>query len=128
MTPAQAEWARCRGWIEAAAATSDFYTLEYIEEGIASGRMTFWPGEHGAVVTEFLEYPKGRALNVFAGGGDNQKALREFLYSFDPRLSAWAGANSCRWIMVTGRAGWQRVGNALGYKPAWNVIAKELQE
>lgn len=126
MTPAQAEWARCRKWIEAAAATSDFYTLEYVEEGISSGRMTFWPGEHGAVVTEFLEYPKGKALNVFAGGGDDTKALREFLYVFDPRLVQWAKVFGCRWITVTGREGWARVGKPLGYKPAWNVISKEL--
>lgn len=128
MTDAQAEWARCRAWIEAAAATSDFYSIEYIEAGIASARMVFWPGKHGAVVTEILEYPNGSALNVFGGGGDHHKALKEFTEVFDPMLVSCAKANGCRWITVTGREGWQRVGKALGYTHAWTVIAKELAD
>lgn len=126
MTPAQAEWARCRNWIVAAVATNDFYNIEYIEDGIEAGRMEFHPGEFGAVVIEYLKYPNGLALNVFAGGGETHKALREFVEVFDPRLCLKASASGCRWITVTGREGWQRVGKSLGYKPAWIVIAKEL--
>lgn len=100
--------------------------MEYIEEGIASGRMVFWPGKFGAVITEILEYPRGRALNVFGGGGDAHKALEEFTQVFDPMLIQCARANGCRWITVTGRDGWQRVGKTLGYVPAWTVIAKEV--
>jgi hypothetical protein len=128
LTPAQAAWARCKPWIEAAVALNDFYNIEYIEAEIAAGRMEFWPGKYGAVVVEFLEYPEGKCLNVFGGGGELHNALKEFVAVFHPRLCDWANANGCRWITVTGREGWARVGKPLGYKPAWNVIAKELSE
>lgn len=88
--------------------------------------MEFWPGEHGALVVETLTYPLGKCLNVFGGGGDKHKALKEFVEVFDPRLSAWAKSQGCRWLMVTGREGWVRIGKSLGYKLAWTVIAKEL--
>lgn len=128
MTPAQVEWARCRDWIVAAVATNDFYTIEYIEAGIEEGRMEFIPGKHGAVVIEYLTYPNGTAMNVFAGGGQRGKALKEFVGVFHPRLCLLAEGTGCRWITVTGRMGWQHVGKSLGYKPAWNVIAKDLKK
>lgn len=88
--------------------------------------MEFQPGKYGAIVIEYLHYPEGGALNVFAGGGEKHKALKEFVGVFHPRLCALAQTKGCRWITVTGRYGWERVGKRLGYKPAWNVIAKDL--
>lgn len=124
----QSEWARCRPWIETALKTNDFYTIEYIEDQISTSIMTLWPGSHGCVLTEFQTFPNGRALNVFGGGGEENAVLQEFVEVFDPCMVNWAKMNKCKWIVIYGRPGWQRVGRGIGYRPVWNVIAKDVAE
>ena len=126
MTVPQEEWDRCKGWIETAIARTGFYGIEDIEREIEAGRMTFWPGAHGAAVTEFIAYPGGKALNVFAGGGAGNESLTEFIEVFEPCLSAWAKASDCRWIIGYGRPGWERVLNKRGYSTLWSVMRKEI--
>lgn len=126
MTEAQQEWERVRPWIEAALATNEFFTIEYVEDAIARGEMTLWPGKNGAAVTEFATFPKGKALNIFAVGGVNAEALEELLDVVEPCLETWARVANCKWIMGHGRPGWQRVGNSLGFKPLWNVMLKDI--
>lgn len=88
--------------------------------------MVFWPGQHGAAVTEFITYPNGKALNVFAGGGDSNASLQEFIETFEPSLVTWAKATDCRWIIGYGRPGWERVLKARGYSTIWSVMKKEM--
>lgn len=126
MTQAQDEWTRCRGWIVAALADNQFFSIEYVEAEIARGEMTLWPGKRGAAITEFVNYPKGRALNIFAVGGESNASMQELLETVEPCLVTWALAGNCKWIMGHGRHGWQRVGKRLGYRPLWDVMAKEI--
>lgn len=88
--------------------------------------MTFWAGRHAAAVTEFITYPNGKALNVFAGGGDENESLKEFLEVFEPSFRAWAKASDCRWVIGYGRPGWDRVMKRLGYGTLWTVMCKEI--
>lgn len=121
------EWQRCRAWIEAALKRTGFYDIEDIEKAVASGEMIFWPGEHGAAVTEFVTYPNGKALNVFAGGGDTNESLQEFVDRFEPCFVTWAKASDCRWVIGYGRKGWEKVLKASGYDLLWCVMKKNIQ-
>lgn len=125
MTPL-AEWQRCLPWIEAATEANGLYTVEYIEGEINAGRMVFWPLQNGAVLTDIVNYPRGRALNIFAAAGEPNASLVEMLEEAEPALVAFAMANGCRWVMGYGRPGWQRQCKSMGYSPKWTVIAKEL--
>lgn len=125
MTPAD-EWARCRDWIKAAVTRNGFYEIQDIETAIESGQMAFWPGAHAAAVTEFITYPNGKALNVFAGGGDSNASLQEFIEKFEPALSAFAKASDCRWIIGYGRPGWDRILKRRGYSTIWSVMKKDI--
>lgn len=126
MTPAQEEWARCKHWIAAALERVPFYNIEYIEREVEEHRMVFWPGLHGAAITEFIEYPNGRALNVFAGGGDSGTALREFVETIEPALVTWAKVSSCKWIIGSGRHGWEPTCKQMGYRPVCIAMVKEV--
>jgi hypothetical protein len=127
MTPAQGEWARCRDWIRAAIEPTGLYDIEDVERAIASGEMQFWPGRCCAVVTEFVLYPNGRALNIFAGGGDKGPALRELTQEMEPALVRWARVSGCRKIMAFGiKPGWTPVGERLGYRHVWTVMTKDV--
>lgn len=126
MTEAQSEWARCRPWIEAALAVNPFYSIEWVEEQIASGEMTFWAGPHAAAVTEFINYPNGKALNMFAVGGESNQAMDELLRTFEPSLATWAKLAGCKWMIGFAREGWAPSAKALGYRRLWTSFVKEL--
>lgn len=84
--------------------------------------MHFWPAEKCAAVTEFLEFPTGKVLNVFAGGGD----LIELTKHLEPCFLTWAKVAGCKQIIGYGRPGWERVCKRMGYKHLWTVMAKDV--
>lgn len=122
---AQEDWARCRPWFVDLIKTSPFYTIEWIEENIGS-RLHLWAGKHGAVLTEFMEFPTGRALNIFAAAGDHNETLGEFILEVEPALTTWARVSECKWIIGFGRKGFERPFQASGYRHLWTMLIKDV--
>jgi len=114
------DWARCRPWIEAAMEYAHgTHTADDVEQAIRSGEAQFWPGRACAAVTQIEDYPKVRAASFWLAGGD----LDELRDELRPRVEAWAKAQGCRHLTITGRQGW---GRALGYAPLHWTCTKEL--
>lgn len=127
MTVQHDDWPRCRDWIRAAIEPTGLYLIEDIEVAIESGQMHFWPGDHAAAVTEFITFPCCKVLNVFAGGGDRGKALKELQEVFEPSFLAWAKAAECKKIMGFGISeAWKPVCNRMGYAHVWTVMGKDI--
>ena len=123
MRNAQEEWARCKHWIAASLKRSGgFYGIEDVERMIEDGRLVFWPMRSSAVLTEFIEYPQGRALNAFVSGG----SLRELRDEFEPFIAQFAKEQGCRWVLGFGRKGWVRASAASGYRLINCLLVKEL--
>lgn len=114
-------------WIKNAIDRTGFYDISDVERGINEGSYFLWPGEKAAAITEVITYPNGKALNVFAGGGDSNESLAEFMDVFEPELTRFAELKNCRWIMGYGRAGWEKPCIKAGYKKVWTVMTKELE-
>jgi|TARA_R110000824_G_C14885124_1_gene643850 hypothetical protein len=112
---------RCRGWIEGALKLLDTHDFFDIKEGILNGRFVLWPAPDGCLVTEFIEYPKYRVLNVFLGGGKLER-----LVDMRPAMEDFAKKTGCKKISITGRKGWQKILNNNGGKVEAYVMAKEL--
>ena len=109
--PPHAHWARCRGWIAEGLGES-LLKIEDIEAALARGEAVLWPGEHCALVSEFVTYPSGeRASQVMSAGGD----LAEIL-AMVPGMEAFARLNGCAVSTVEGRRGWEKVLKAAGYE------------
>jgi GNAT superfamily N-acetyltransferase len=119
----QAAWIRCRPYVEAALARAGgTHCIEDVARLIGEGRAHFWPGRRCAVVTEFYDYPRLRACNLWLIGGD----LRELL-AMRPAIETWARAQGCTRILGGGpRRGWERVLGSLGYRPGWIIYCKDL--
>jgi hypothetical protein len=121
----QHEWERCKAWIEAALPYCyGTHRIEDVEQQIAEGRLQFWPGEHCAVVTEIIDYPRLRALNFFLVGGD----LDELLEKMEPAIVDWAKSIGCTRVAQTGRRGWGRVLAPLGYETTLSVMLKPIEK
>ena len=88
--------------------------------------MHFWAGKDCAAVTEIIAYPKGKVLNLFAGGGARGRALKE-LKAMEPAFVAWARAAGASKIISFGsHASWKPVGERLGYRHLWTVMQKDI--
>lgn len=118
------EWDRCSRWIEQALEYSgDLYSIDDIKQFVLDGEAVFWPGEECAIVTQFWDFPRKRALNFWLAGAEiNQSGLAELKKMHD-NIRAWGKLNGCTLSFITGRPGWVR---ELGYKPAWTAMSMEL--
>lgn len=121
-TPAEA-WTRCRPYLEAALAhAGGTHGIDDVARLIEEGRAHFWPGRRCAAVTEFYDYPRLRACNIWLLGGD----LKELL-ALERVIDAWARAQGCGRLLGGGpRAGWARILRPRGYRPAWTIYCKDL--
>lgn len=94
-------------YIEAALEyASGTHTFEDIAAAVERGDMQFWPGPHSAVITEILESPRKRILNIFLAGGEGS-ALAE-LAAMEPVIMDWARQQGCTEALFIGRKGWER--------------------
>lgn len=106
------------------------YDVEDILDSITDYDHTLWiafdvEGIKGAVVTNFIDYPRKRMLCMnFCGGvgvSDWQAPMLKLLQS-------WAKDNDCDGIESTGRMGWSKVFKSDGYKPLWQTYELPLGE
>lgn len=97
------------------------HTWDDILRGLNEYRFQLWAGERAAAITEIVDYPRKRVLNVFLAGGDKG----ELLEMLEP-ARAFGRANGCVAITMSGRQGWTRVLNKHGWKPAFVVMSEDL--
>jgi GNAT superfamily N-acetyltransferase len=120
---AAAAWRRCRPYVEAALAQAGgAHDFEDVARLIGAGQAHFWPGERCAAVTEFYDYPRLKACNLWLLGGDLRELMR-----MRPAIEAWARAQGCTRILGGGpRRGWRRLLAPHGYRPGWIIYCKDL--
>jgi hypothetical protein len=120
------EWERCKGWIEAALSYGgDTHSIDDVWSEIEHGKATFWPGKRAAVVTEFFNYPRKRALNFWLLGGDPVELIKRMR----PDIEAWGQANGATLFLGFGRPDQPTWGRALrrhGYRLDCIGYAKEV--
>jgi len=117
------ELERCKPWVEAALEYSGG-THDWIDvcEGIYKGTMQLWPAKDSCLVTELITYPRTKVCNVFLGGG----TLDEIM-GMHADVVAWAKAQGCSALTMTGRFGWKKPLAEYGWKPLHQSYVKEIQ-
>ena len=116
------EFERCKPYIEAALEyTGGTHDIIDIYEGLYKGTMQLWPAEKSCLVTEIINYPKMKVLNIFLGGGD----LTEIL-SMHEDVIRWAKDQNCTALNMTGRFGWTKPLAKHGWKPMHSSYVKEI--
>ncbi|MGA8079971.1 MAG: hypothetical protein WB868_21555 [Xanthobacteraceae bacterium] len=125
MTPEEAvkEFKRCRHWLEAALAEDGLstITIDDVREKIQRGAMHFWPGKNCACVTEIYEFPRAKFLNVTLAGGDMAEIL-----GMVPSFLSFGAHCGCSKLTEAGRAGWERVLKARGWKKELVVLSIQI--
>ena len=113
----------CKSWIESAleysGGTHDFGD---IVDGLRRGVLQLWPTPKGCIVTEIVVYPKKKVLNVFLGGGELEQIL-----DMHKDVIAWAKAQGCSALSMSGRFGWKKPLAKHGWKPQHSSYVKEFK-
>lgn len=89
--------------------------------GLIQGQYKLWLWEKSAHLTEFRQYPRMKALNIFLVGGDMEE-----LFAHEPKICAFALKNGATRITNGGRVGWERALIPLGYQKLGIVMAKDI--
>tara|TARA_R110000796_G_scaffold69839_1_gene159018 strand:- start:4330 stop:4722 length:393 start_codon:yes stop_codon:yes gene_type:complete len=114
------KWIFAKPLIKAALKHTDCYNLKDVEEGIKNGVFHLWVGEKSAMITEIIEYPQLRAINLLFCGGDYKE-----LQSMLPSIEQFGKHFGCKRLYGGGRKGWLRKLKPLGFVQEY-MIRKEI--
>lgn len=119
-------WPSLQGFVDKALEhTHGTHLHTDILAGVLSGQFVFWTvrGEtqyHAIIVTQILQYPRLRALNVFLVGGD---VLMNWFCEVQEAIETYAQRNSCFRVQALGRRGWLKLN---GYQEVGSSMIKDL--
>lgn len=98
------------------------YTIEDVEQMIREGKAQIWPGATSVIVTEIIQYPRGKSIHLFLAGGNLQE-LEEML----PPIIEWGREQGCDRASLSGRRGWERSFlRDQGWKATLVIMEKEI--
>jgi hypothetical protein len=109
------------GLVAALEAGGEGYTLQDLENELASGKSRLWIGERSALVTYVEDIGGARSLHVWQGCGDLQELIQMRI-----GIEAYARAHACQWATIDGRSGWARVFAKAGFERHGEVLRKRL--
>ena len=98
----------------------DMYNLSDIKEKIRLGMFHLWPGKDSVMITEIVEFPRVKVLNILFLGGKFEE-----LQSMLPSIEQFAKHFGCKRIFGGGRKGWLRKLKHLCFEQEY-LVKKEL--
>lgn len=115
---------RHRRGIEAALSYGgNTHSFEDVVEAVQKDEAQFWSNEDSFIITELINYPQEKYVNVWLSGGGDMGKIEAMV----PVIEAWALANGCTRAMLIGRKGWERTFLArTGWEPKQVVFEKSL--
>lgn len=97
-----------RRYIESALAfNGGTHTYDDVVEMIAAGQALLWTGPATVCITEIIDHPRKRILNIFLAGGEAPGVLPE-MERILPIILDWAREQGCQLATFTGRKGWEK--------------------
>lgn len=110
-------WIVVREMIDSAADQAWGYRAGDVLSKLLMGEATLWIIEKdlevkAAIVTEFVQYPRSKALSIWMLGGAEFRYWRDCIAS----LESYAKANNCDFITGMGRPGLMKLIGDLGFK------------
>ena len=122
-------WPDVKGYLQGAGDyTHGRYEAEDILDSITDYDHTLWiafteEGIKGAVVTNFIDYPRKRMLCMNFCGGVQLENWKDPMLQL---LQRWAKDNECDGIEATARLGWSKIFKSDGHKPLWQTFELPL--
>lgn len=118
-------WEEYRRWRDDFAAILDprFYTVEWLDGEVWSGRIRLFSDEKSAILVSLRTFPTGAfEAHVEAAAGE----LKLLCNSTIAAVEDWARAIGCVSVRIESREAWVRIMGDKGYTPYQFAIRKEL--
>lgn len=118
-------WDRYLSFRDAFAAAMDerFYTIDYLDWIVTTGRAGIWFGDKSSIVAEIRTFPTAaKAVCGVIAAGD-MKEIAEVLI---PLAEAWGQENGCQFALIESRPGWEKIMKKHGYTLFQASIVKDL--
>jgi hypothetical protein len=87
------------------------HTIEDIQHLVARGAMQCFVQDDSFVITEIVNEPRAKYLNVFLAVGEMS------VVNLIPKIEAFAQEAGCAWVQTLGRPGWKSVLPKYGWEP-----------
>jgi hypothetical protein len=97
------------------------YALHDIVEGLGEGRFQLFWNEEGMAVTEIIQAPQKRYLNIFLAAGEMKAVLK-----LHRKIEKFARENGCDFMQATARKGWEKIGPSVGWQSTHTVYTRQL--
>jgi hypothetical protein len=103
-------------------------TPKAVLEGLMCASLQLWVSFsaggaiEAALVTRIDAYPRRKVCALLFAGGLNHQNWKEFISV----VEAWAKAQDCSLMEISGRRGWERVMGKFGYFFSLLTLAKEI--
>jgi hypothetical protein len=97
------------------------YALQDIIEGLEQGRFQLFWNEEGMAVTEIIQAPQKRYLNIFLAAGEMKAVLK-----LHRRIEKFARKHGCDFMLATARKGWEKIGPSVGWQSTHTVYTRQL--
>lgn len=98
------------------------HTWEDLQEGIITGRYQIFWNDDGACITEIIDNPQLRYLNVFIVAGRFPGVMK-----LDDEMENFGRIHNCKFMTGSGRQGWQKVLEKSRWKKKRIVFVKEIE-
>jgi hypothetical protein len=101
----------------------ELFTIEWLDQHVASGAAKLWSSEKAAILAEIRHYPTGlRAIHYLYVAGD----LKEIVEILRPQVEAFGKSEGCSRIFGDSREAWSRILKGHGYETYKIMVRKEL--
>lgn len=125
-------WSMVSNNIADALARSNGYALaDHIKKWILANKMQLWilwdskdKKYYGVVVTEIIQKPLQRALNVKIMTGSHRDKWQHLI----KQIEKFAWHNNCDLVELIARPGWKRVLKPFGFKESHVVLEKKKEK
>ena len=113
---------RSKKYLEPVFDKFDTYNWDDVVRNVVQGRWFLLAYPKGALLIEFLQYPRKKTMYILGAGGDLDE-----ITNAQGDLERIAKKQGCKDIEIRGRKGWSKIANKFkGYKTHYVVINKEL--
>lgn len=102
---------------------SNTHTFDDVCSSVLQKQVAFWPLENSFLITEIVVYPQQRHLHIWLAGGDLDE-----IKAMQHSMVQHAKENGCSIITLSGRAGWVKALEDIGWKPGLRVVYYEVEE
>jgi hypothetical protein len=99
-----------------------FYSIEWLDQGIAGGSATVFGNDDACIVVEMKRYPAGgvEVHGLVAAG--KMSAILKLI----EQAEEWGRRKGAIVATIASREGWSRVLESKGYRPFQTTVRKEL--